>query len=170
MKGFRGDAVSGFCRFYLAIITGFFCSSEIDPIPKHPNTSCEGIWTPKNIQKITPQEVFGYVRYPLMISSYQTQRNTKHQKKKWQPQLQLNNPPNPRKKPPGDTMAMVGMITRKLHMFNRRVVHFIETSGDAGGFPTGNQREKWLKDTMDSCLVNPLNTMGFFTVKRNWKS
>ena len=67
-------------------------------------------------------------------------------------------------------MAMVGMITKKLHMFNRRVVHFIETSGDAGGFPTGNQREKWLKDTMDSCLVNPLNTMGFFTVKRNWKS
>ena len=46
-------------------------------------------------------------------------------------------------------------------MFNRRVVHFIETSGDAGGFPTGNQRERWLKDTMDSCLVNPLNTMGY---------
>ena len=49
LKGFFGDAVSGFCRFYLAIITGFVCSSEKDPIPKHPNTSCEGIW--KNIYK-----------------------------------------------------------------------------------------------------------------------
>ena len=61
-------------------------------------TPAAKVFGPPKIYKKTPQEVFGYVRYPLMISSYQTQRNTKHQKKKVATTTTTKQPPQPPQK------------------------------------------------------------------------